>query len=167
MTGFDQVLLAGLAWLLLGTAVRFMTTGGIALAPAAASAWRLLWCKGGTRQDCAYRFYRELDNLYIKLMGALTTSASAALVYAGMMFMGAGLVVRVSSSVLRYTGDQQGFWVTWSQFQNLVSSPMLVIGMSFIIAAVSKRRTASLIMSAGFVLAGLGIGIVTTSTAFQ
>lgn len=167
MNGFEQIVLAALAWMLLGNSLRFAAVGGSAIAPVAVAGWQVLWSKGRESRDRTYRFHLALDALYIRLMSALTTAASGALVYAGIFAIGVGMLVRVSSSVIRYTGDDSGFWGTWSQLQNVISSPMLVIGMSCIIAAVSPRRTASLLMSAGFVLAGVGIGIVTTSAAFR
>lgn len=167
MNAFEQVMLAALTWMLLGNSLRFAAVGGQALLPVISTGWGALWCKSGNSADCLYRFHTALDGLYIRLMSALTTAASGALVYAGILFMGVGMIFRVTSSVLRYTGDNEGLWHWWSQAQNVVSSPLLVIGMSCMIAAVSPRRTASLLMSAGFVVAGLGIGIVTTSAAFR
>lgn len=167
MNQMEQVTLAALAWMLMGNSLRFAAVGGHAILPVAGAGWRAMWCKSDRSRDCLYQFHRTLDDLYIRLMGALTTAASGALVYAGIFFMGIGMAVRVSASVVRYTESNAAFWLHWSQLQNVVSSPMLVVGMSCIIAAVSPRRTASLLMSGGFVLAGIGIGLVTTSKVFQ
>lgn len=163
MTTFDHIMLAALAWMLLGNSLRFAAIGAHALAPVARHGCSTLV---GVR-DAKHKLGRAMDDIYIRLMGALTTTASGALVYAGMFFVGLGMIVRVSSSILRYTGDQSGMWHEWSQMQNLISSPMLVVGMSCIIAAVGPHRTASLVMSAAFVIAGIGIGYVTNSAVFR
>lgn len=167
MNGLEQVMLAALTWMLLGNSLRFAAVGGQAIAPVIVTGWGALWSKANDNSEAIKRFHTTLDGLYIRLMSALTTAASGALVYAGILFMGLGMALRTTSGMLRYTGDQGYFWLWWSQAQSVVSSPLLVVGMSCMIAAVSPRRTASLIMSAGFVVAGLGIGIVTTSAAFR
>lgn len=163
----EQAMLAALAWMLLGNSLRFAAVGGHAVLPVVATGWRSLWSKATESGDCSYRFHKALDELYMRLMSALTTAASGALVYAGIFAMGVGMAIRVSASVMRYTEGREQYWLQWSESQNIVSSPLLVVGMSCIIAAVSPRRTASLAMSAGFVIAGLGIGVVTTSHVFQ
>ena len=167
MTDFSHIASAALVWMLLGNSMRFAMVGGQALVPVGHAAWACLWCKSTEGAACLQRFYGSLDKLYIKLLSALTTTASAALVYAGILLIGSGMVVRVSGSVARYMGGERVDWETWSQATSVFSSPPLVVGMSCLIAAVSPRRTASLLMSGGFVLAGLGIGIVTASMAPQ
>lgn len=160
MTELPNILNAGLAWMLMGNAMRFAAVGGDALVPVGKSAWACLWCKKDQNSECVVRFHASLDGMYMRLLSALTTTASAALVYAGMLFMGTGLLVRTSASVLRYMGGDRAMWDQWSQVQNGYSVPLLVVGMCCIVAAVSRKRTASVVMSAGFVVAGLGMGVV-------
>lgn len=167
MIHWEQVAMAALAWMLMGNAMRFAAVGGHAMVPVMRAGWAVLWRKGNNSRDCARRFADALDGLYIRLMAALTTTASGALVYSGIFFTGVGMAIRVSGSVLRYTEKNDLFWQEWSKWQNIASTPLIVVGMSCIIAAVSPRRTASLWMSAGFVFAGIGIGMVTTSSVFQ
>lgn len=163
MNELPNILNAGLAWMLMGNALRFAAVGGDALVPVGKSAWACLWCKRDRNADCTARFYRSLDTMYMRLLTALTTTASAALVYAGMFFMGSGLLIRASASVLRYMGGDKAAWDHWSQVQNGYSVPLLVVGMCCIVAAVSRKRTASVIMSIGFVVVGLGMGVVAAS----
>lgn len=167
MNDAPQVLTSALIWMLLGNSLRYIAVGSHALAPLAHTGWRLIWTKGRDYDSCARAFGNTLDAIYLRLVSALTTAASATLVYVGILLTGIGLAVGSMGNVLRYITFRPEALADHAQASSALAIIFIVVGMSCTIAAVSRRRTASLIMSAGFVLAGLGVGVVTVSWGMQ
>ena len=163
MNDAPHILASGLIWMLLGNSLRYIGVGAQALAPLGNAAWCAVWARGSDTTDYAAKLREALDGIYLRLISAFTTPASATLIYAGILFSGVGLLVGAMANVLRYTTDSVTEYSDYAQASSAVAIMLVVVGMSCKIAAVSQRRTASLIMSAGFVLAGLGIGIVTVT----
>ena len=163
MTNAAHVAVTAMVWMLLLSSLRFAAVGSSALVPLGSSAWGVLWCKGSDNEQCLAKFNERLDAVYIRLLMALTTPASATLVYAAMAMIGAGCMIGSFGNVLRFVSPHPERWADTAMAMTCTGIPLIVVGMSCLVAAVSPRRTASLIMSAGFILSGVGVGVVTAT----
>lgn len=143
-------------WLSLCSGGILLTAGGAPLRRAAVAGWQSLWCKSGTPGRCFEPVARELDGVYIRLLAALTTPASALVLYVGAALMGAGIAGSSAGAIMRMVGysPDAADWLRW------VMTPIYCVGIACLRAAISPRRTLSAWISGAFIFAGLGIGAV-------
>lgn len=143
-------------WLSLCSGGILATAGGAPLGRAAVAGWRSLWCKSATPGKCFEPVARELDGVYIRLLSALTTPASALVLYVGAALMGAGIAGASAGSIIRMVGYDliAADWLRWTM------TPVYCIGIACVRAAISPRRTLSAWTSGAFIFAGAGIGAV-------
>jgi len=144
-------------WLALCSAAILATAGANPLRQLAWTAWGAVWCKNARDGRCFEPVEQELDRVYIRLLSALTTPASALLLYAGVTLAGAALAGMFASGILRlmHYGLQAADILRWTL------TPIFCVGIALLRAAISPRRTLSAWISGALILAGIGIGVVT------
>jgi hypothetical protein len=144
-------------WLMLGSALRMMAASGHQLSPVGSAFWRGVWCKDRPAEECMRMISNSMDRLYMRLLSAVTTPASATLLYGGFTLIGLGLSMTTSGAILRLV-DYRAYI---ADILRWTGTPIAVVGISCVMAAISSRRTLSMWVSAALILAGLGIGVVT------
>lgn len=146
-------------WLMLGSALRMMAASGHQLTPIGSAVWQAAWCKDRPAEECMRMISNAMDRLYMRLLSAVTTPASATLLYGGFTLMGLGLSMTTSGAILRLV-DYRAYIADMLRWGG---TPIAVVGISCVMASISNKRTLSMWVSAALVLAGLGIGVVTST----
>lgn len=147
-------------WIIFLSSVRFALVGFHGLSPVARCIWHLFRCDGADKASCRKRLVASLDKQYTELLIAITTPWSVMLLFAGMVSIGAGLAFGSVGDVVQLVAMSPDRWEGFDRGMDLASAVGLCVGMAAIHAAVTKRRSLSLITSLGFALMGVGIGVV-------
>lgn len=151
------ILTTALVWVLFLTGLRFAAVGAHGLAPVAVAGWHYLQCPGPDRSVCRKSFYNTLDVSYIKLLAAICHTTSGAWLYGGILLVGSGITVGASNNMLRFI-DPTRATLSMTPAISTISMPLIALGMSAIMLALSPNRKVSAITSAVFIVAGIGIG---------
>lgn len=146
-------------WLMLGSALRMMAASGHQLSPVGSAMWQAAWCKDRPAEECIAKIGNAMDRLYLRLLAAITTPASATLLYGGFTLIGLGLSMTTSGAILRLV-DYRAYI---ADILRWAGTPIAVVGISCVMASISNKRTLSMWVSAALILAGLGIGVVTST----
>jgi hypothetical protein len=147
-------------WIIFLSSVRFAVVGISGLRPVAYCALHLLRCDGRNRADCRKRLVASLDRQYTELLIAITTPWSVVLLFAGIVMLGGGLSLGSVGDVAQLVAWRPDRWSAFDRGMDLGGAVLMCLGMAAIHAAVTKRRSLSLIISAGFAAMGVGIGVV-------
>lgn len=152
-----SILTTALVWVLFLTALRFAAVGAHGLAPVAVAGWHYWQCPGPDKAICKRSFVNTLDLSYMKLLASLSATTSGPWLYGGVLMIGSGCIVGASNNALRYVDPAPG-WAHVNMAASSISMPLIALGMSAIMLALSPNRKVSAITSAVFIVAGLGIG---------
>ncbi|MEK9213137.1 hypothetical protein [Sphingomonas sp. 2378] len=148
-------------WTLMLFGVRFAVSAGHWLVPTILAGWTLLRCRGGNRSICRARFRAVIDQLHVDLITAIKTPWSATLLFAGSVLIGLGYFSGSLGDAARLVSARPDRWIAFDVATDCIASALAVTGMSFLLAAFSRHRTASFLVSGVLILMGLGIGVVT------
>lgn len=150
-------------WVIFLSSIRFSIVGFHGLKPVAHCVWHVIRCDGGDRKTCRKRLLVSLDRQYTELLIAITTPWSVALLFAGMSLIGMGLSFGSVGDVVQLVARSPGRWDTFDRSMDMAGALSMCTGMAAVHAAVTKRRSLSLIVSVGFALMGVGIGVVSAA----
>jgi hypothetical protein len=148
-------------WIIFLSSIRFAAVGAHGLRPVLKCVWHLLRCKGSDKRGCRRQLTASLDRQYSDLLIAITTPWSVMLLFAGMVAMGVGLSLASIGDVFQLVAVMPYRWSTLDRLMDLAGAAAMATGMASIHAAVTKRRSLSLIMSTCFAVLGALIGIAT------
>lgn len=148
-------------WVIFLSSIRFAVAGFYGLKPVARCLWHLVRCTGGKRAECYRRFVASLDQQYTELIIAITTPWSVMLLFFGIMLLGFGLSMASVGDVALLVARSPDQWAAFDRGMDLTGAVLLCTGMAAIHAAITIRRSLSLVMSMAFTLIGVGIGVVT------
>ena len=148
-------------WIIFLSSIRFAAVGFQGLKPVAKCFWHLLRCDGRDKVDCRRRLMASLDKQYTELLIAITTPWSVMLLFLGMVLLGAGMSFGSIGDVAQLVARVPGRWSGFDRGMDLTGAVFMCTGMASVHAAVTKRRSLSLIISLGFAIMGVGIGVVT------
>lgn len=148
-------------WTLMLFGIRFSVSAGHWLVPCAGAAWRLARCRGPDHSECRARFRAVVDQLHVDLITAIKTPWSATLLFAGSVLIGLGYFFGSAGDAARLVSARPDHWITFDVVTDCLASILATTGMSFVLAAFSRHRTASFLVSGVLILTGLGIGVVT------
>jgi hypothetical protein len=150
-------------WIIFLSSIRFAAVGLHGLRPVAKCIWHLIRCDGQDKESCRRRLIRSLDKQYTELLAAITTKWSVVLLFTGMVLIGAGLSMGSVGDVAQLVAVSPSGWAVFDRGMDLLSAGFLACGMASIHAAVTKRRSLSLLVSGAFAIMGAGIGYFTVS----
>jgi hypothetical protein len=150
-------------WIIFLSSIRFAVVGFHGLRPVARCVWHVLRCDGRDRASCRKRLIASLDKQYAELLIAITTPWSVALLFAGMVLLGIGMGLGSIGDVTQLVARTPVRWEAFDRGTDLAGAVFLCVGMASVHAAVTKRRSLSLIISVGFALMGVGIGVVSAA----
>lgn len=163
MTNTALIHIVGMAavWVIFLSSIRFAVAGFYGLRPVAHCLWHLMRCKGGDRRECWRRLIASLDEQYTELLIAITTPWSVMLLFFGILLLGGGLSFASMGDVAQLVARRPEDWSGFDRGMDLSGAFLMCTGMASIHAAITKRRSLSMLMSLSFALIGVGIGAVT------
>jgi len=146
-------------WVMFLSALRFSTNTLIALHPLGVSIarslnWRMSKAK---RRD---EVYWALDSIKLRFAIALCTPWSLTLLFLGLFAMGMGMSFGSTGDVMMLVSRTPDRWTNIDRYLDWISAISGCVGMATVLAALSKKRTASVLISSGFAITGLGIGVI-------
>jgi hypothetical protein len=150
-------------WIIFLSSIRFALAGFHGLKPVILCAWHLVRCGGRDKPTCRKQFMASVDRQYAELLIAITTPWSVMLLFVGMVLLGLGLSFGSVGDVVQLVARAPGRWDGLDRVMDLAGAVAMCTGMAAVHAAVTKRRSLSLIISAGFALMGVGIGVVSAA----
>lgn len=148
-------------WVIFLSAVRFAAAGARGVWPVVSCLWHLWTCPSRDKRSCQRRFQAAMDGLHLDFFAAVTSPWSVALLTGGMGMIGLGLSLGSVGDIAQLVSTHPTLLNAFDRGSDCASAVFLCSGMAMVLAALSKRRTLSTIISAGFLLTGLGVGIVT------
>lgn len=162
MTGPETLHVAGVVavWVITLSSIRLSIASGRSLWPLIVAAWHLVRCRERDRQTCRLRLFARLDSLHIQLFAALTQPLGAPLLFGGMLLIGLGLSVGSIGDVAQLVASRPKAIDPFDRSMDCIAAGLVCGGMAMALAAVSTRRLWSTLISTGFVVTGLGIGLV-------
>lgn len=154
-----QILSIAFLWVLFLSSLRFSARSVYALRPFGRAAVRAVrW--NMNRHDAMRELMLAVDTVQMKFSVALCTPWSIPLLFGGMAALGVGVSLVSSGDVMILVARYPDRWINSNQYMDWVGSMLGGLGMAAMLAAVSRRRTASFLISSGFAITGLGIGII-------
>lgn len=146
-------------WVMLLSAIRFAATTAFALTPLGTAAVRTMKWKMG-RHDRMRELVGALDLIQMRFSIALCTPWSVPLLFTGLAMIGLAISLLSSGDVMVLVAREPERWVNGNRYLDWAGSMMGGLGFAATLAAVSRRRTVSFLISTGFSITGLGIGII-------
>ncbi|NML13058.1 hypothetical protein HHL08_23505 [Sphingobium sp. AR-3-1] len=150
-------------WIIFLSSIRFAVVGFHGLKPVARCLLHLALCDGADKAFCRKRLIASLDKQYTELLIAITTPWSVMLLFLGMLLIGTGLSFGSVGDVAQLVARSPGRWDGFDRGMDLAGAVSMCTGMASVHAAVTKRRSLSLLVSTGFALMGVGIGVVSAA----
>jgi len=160
MTALGHVVSVIAIWSMMLFGLRFAIDAGGWLGPVGRAAWHLARCDGD-RRTCFRRFRHAVDQLHVDLAGAIQTPWSATLLFGGAVMIGFGYAAGSAGDAVKLVSAAPDRWSTFDIVTDCIAAVLAVTGMSFVLAATARRRTASFLVSAVLIGTGAGIGVVT------
>ncbi len=148
-------------WTMMLTGLRFAVAAIQWLQPARRAYWRLLRCSEPGQVKCRADFRAAIDQLHVDLRHAMTAPWSASLLFVGSALIGLAFMAGSAGDIAVAISSEPDRWRTFDVVGDCIAALLAVVGMAFVQAVTASHRTVSLLMSAGLVLTGLGIGGVT------
>jgi len=148
-------------WVIFLSSLRFAAAGIRELWPVACARWHLLTCRARDKRSCQRMWQQAMDTLHIEFFAAVTSPWSVALLTGGMAMMGGGLSLGSIGDVAQLVSSHPEKLDAFDRGGDAASALLVCTGMAMVLAALSKRRMQSTWISTGFLLTGLGVGIVT------
>jgi len=130
-----------------------------ALAPLGSAAYRIMHHSLAGR-DASREWGTAFDKIYLRLNIALAKPWAVVLLFASLTLMGAGYGFGAGGDVAILVSDKSYTWLpSIDRYLDWVSTIGACAGMAGILASISNRPRASVLMSLGFTMAGIGIGV--------
>lgn len=146
-------------WVLYLSALRFAATTLYDLRPLALAILRIVrWRMSG--HDRRREIVQAMDTMQFRFSIALCTPWSITLLFLGLACIGVAVSFVSGGDVMMLVARQPERWVNADRYLDWVGSMLFGLGSAAALAAMSKRRTASFLVSTGFAITGLGIGII-------
>jgi hypothetical protein len=146
-------------WVMFLSSIRFSINMGLMLKPLGRAAFRTLWWRMDER-DYTREKVAAMDEIQLRLAIAMTTPWSAVLAILGSVLMGSAYSFGSSGNILVLIGRHPEAWQQTDRMLDWVAATSACVGMAMVLAALSRRRRISAIISTGFAITGLGIGVV-------
>lgn len=160
MTALGHIASVVAIWSMMLFGLRFAIDACGWLRPVGAVLLHMARCDEPCRM-CLRHFRRTVDQLHVDLASSIHSPWSALLLFGGALLIGAGYALGSAGDVARLVSHSPDRWVTFDIVTDCIAAIFAVTGMSFVLAATARKRTASFLVSAGLVVTGLGIGVVT------
>jgi hypothetical protein len=148
-------------WVIFLSALRFAAAGVHGVWPVLRARWHLWRCPSRDERSCQRRWQEAMDLLHIDFFAAVASPWSVALLTGGMALIGSGLAFGSVGDVAQLVSAVPDRLNAFDRIADCASAMLVCTGMAMVLAALSKRRMFSTLISAGFLLTGLGVGIVT------
>jgi hypothetical protein len=163
MTDPQLIHIAGVTavWVIFLSAIRFAVAGMRGLWPVLVARWHLLTCPARDKRSCQRRFGEAMDRLHLEFFAAVTSPWSVALLCGGMAMIGVGLSLGSVGDIAQLVSKHPTLLDAFDRGTDCLSAACTCTGMAMVLAALSKRRPLSTLISLGFVATGLGVGAVT------
>jgi hypothetical protein len=153
-----QILSIAFLWVMFLSAVRFSASAAYSLRPLVAAAGRIARRRSSRGLKGEVLF--ALDTIQERYSEALCTPWAIPLLFGGMVALGIGVSLLSSGDVMILVARYPQWWVNDNRYLDWAGSMLGGLGMAACLAAVARRRTASFLISSGFAITGLGIGII-------
>lgn len=148
-------------WMIFLSSIRFGHAGLYHLRPVAIALWRLWRCRESDKRSCRYNFMVTVDRMHEEFFIAFTTPWSVSLLFGGMGLIGAGLALGSVGDVVQLVSRHPTVLNIFDRLADCLCATAVCSGMALVLAATSKRRRLSTVISLGFAVTGLGVGVVT------
>lgn len=146
-------------WVMFLSALRFSANMAVALHPLGVSLLRTANPQMSKRQRRS-EFYWAMDSIKLRFQIAMCTPWSLPLLLGGLFLIGLGLSFGSTGDVVVLVSRYPERWTDLDRYLDWISALSGCVGMAIALAALSKRRTASVLISSGFAITGLGIGVI-------
>jgi hypothetical protein len=158
--GFMDVAAVAGAWLLLMWGVRFSVSAGSTLVPLAQAGGRIVRHSMAGR-DATREWTRAFDEVFLTLNMSLIKPWAVVMLLGGMVLMGMGYGFNATGDVaLLVSPAHSARLIPLDRVLDLMSAVFGALGMAGGLAAISPKPTTSMLISLGFTLAGIGIGVI-------
>jgi hypothetical protein len=147
-------------WVILLSAIRYFNFGMRGVAPLAIGLFRLCTCSAVKRAACKQAFSRRVDAFSVAFLDTVMWPASSVLIFAGIALVGLGLALGSLGDVAVMASRYPDRWIGLERTLGWTQAPILALGMGCGLAALSRRRTISCIITGLWALVGIGIGMV-------
>jgi hypothetical protein len=148
-------------WVIFLSAMRFAAAGAHGLWPVVCARWHLWTCPARDKRSCQRRWQEAMDVLHLNFFAAVASPWSVALLTGGMFLIGTGLALASVGDIAQLVSAHPAKLDAFDRLGDCGSAMLICTGMAMVLAALSKRRMLSTWISTGFLLTGLGVGIVT------
>lgn len=146
-------------WVLFLSSLRFMSTMLFDLRPLMRACLRILkWRMTG--HDRKRELVAAMDTMQFRFSIALCTPWSITLLFIGLALIGVAVSLVSTGDVMILVARIPGQWINTDRYLDWLGSALYGLGAALVLAAMSQRRTASFLVSTGFAITGLGIGII-------
>lgn len=154
-----QILSIAFLWVMFLSAIRFSASTMLALFPllravVRAIRWRM------NLHDFRREWFHAVDRIQMRFSVALMTPWSLPFLLAGLALIGLSVSLLSSGDVMILVARSPETWANYNRYLDWVGSMAGGLGMAAVLAAISKRRTVSFMISTSFAITGLGIGII-------
>jgi hypothetical protein len=148
-------------WVIFLSSLRVAAAGLHGVLPVLRATWHLRTCPSRDKRSCQRRWVAAMDQLHVDFFAAVTSPWSVALLTGGMSLIGGGLAFGSVGDVAQLVSTRPNVLDAFDRGGDVASAMLVCTGMAMVLAALSKRRMLSTWISTGFLLTGLGVGIVT------
>ena len=146
-------------WVMFLSALRFSANSLLGLRPLATAASRTVrWRLGPV--DRRREFRHALDTIYMRFQIATCTPWSVSLLLLGLFLIGGAFSCGTTGDVMLLVSRSPEHWSDTDRYLDWVAAIASCAGMAVVLAAISKNSPASLLISSGFAITGLGIGVI-------
>lgn len=146
-------------WVMFLSALRFSANSVIAMRPLGVAAYRTVrW--GMNSHDRRREFRGAMDAIYMRFTIATCTPWSVSLLLVGLFLIGGAFSFGTTGDVMMLVSHHPERWSDSDRYLDWAAALSSCAGMATTLAAISKNRPASLMISCGFAITGLGIGVI-------
>lgn len=146
-------------WVMFLSALRFSANSVIAMRPLGVAAFRTVRWRMD-RRESKREFQTALDAIYMRFTIATCTPWSVSLLLMGLFLIGGAFSCGTTGDVMMLVSHHPERWSDSDRYLDWAAAILSCAGMATTLAAISKNRPASLLISSGFAITGLGIGVI-------
>lgn len=146
-------------WVMALSAIQFAATTIFSLTPLMIAGVRTLrW--GMNRHDRMRELVFAMDQIQFRFSAAICTPWSIPLLMFGLAMIGIAISLLNTGDVMILVARQPDRWINKNVYLDWIASMLGGLGFAATLSAISRRRTVSFLISTGFAITGLGIGII-------
>lgn len=154
-----QILSIAFLWVMFLCAIRFSASTALTLRPLFRAAGKIA-AHGFDRAIFRQHWFEALSKVQDRYAAVVCTPWSIPLLLSGLVMIGLAISMLSGGDIMVLVARHPERWVNSNQYMDWTGAMLGGLGFAASLAAVSRRRTVSFMISTGFAITGLGIGII-------